>query len=193
MAHIVSTEKNALASFFQKRLDALMHSRTPRVTQKVLAEAVGVEQPTVGRWLDGSLPEIDKLLAIADSFGVSINSLLHESTDSGSQLQPLHDAVVSCAYCAAAEHRAKKAETDLKDLLAELYQAHAKYSRRKSALRAVESDISSNQDFDPSVVQANIDLGPARAGKDSVPLAHTSSKQRPHKPAPRESSPESRS
>lgn len=44
-------------------------------TQQQLADAICVSQPTVQRWLKGTVPDGNHLAAMADFFGVSMDAL----------------------------------------------------------------------------------------------------------------------
>lgn len=50
-----------------------------RMPQSELAEAMGVTQSSVSRWLSGdALPTVDRLAALARYLGVTVDELLHE-------------------------------------------------------------------------------------------------------------------
>ncbi len=59
---------------FGKRLEELMLQKN--VTQKDLAEKLGVSQPMISKYLNGSIPDGAKLIAIAKIFKVSSGYLL---------------------------------------------------------------------------------------------------------------------
>lgn len=47
-----------------------------RATQMEIAKTVGVSQPTVGRWLKGTVPQGVELFKLAEMFNVSMNEML---------------------------------------------------------------------------------------------------------------------
>lgn len=50
-----------------------------RRPQSELAEALGVTQSSVSRWLSGdALPSVDRLAELARHLGVTVDELLHE-------------------------------------------------------------------------------------------------------------------
>lgn len=52
------------------------------LSQETLAEKIGVSRQAVSKWETGdALPEITKLKALADCFGVTVDFLLDENTD----------------------------------------------------------------------------------------------------------------
>lgn len=53
------------------------------ITQSRFAEMLGVKQPTVWGWLNGSLPSAEMLKAISLKTGLSIDELLDHRTPSG--------------------------------------------------------------------------------------------------------------
>ena len=47
------------------------------LSQEGLGERLGVSRQAISRWeMDGAVPEVDKLIAMARLFGVSLNQLL---------------------------------------------------------------------------------------------------------------------
>lgn len=67
-------EQNTTRGIFSARLREIMKSRG--TTQVELAAAVGVTQAAVSKWLNGAIPKGDQLLALARSFGVTMDWLL---------------------------------------------------------------------------------------------------------------------
>lgn len=52
------------------------------MSQEALAEKIGVSRQAVSKWETGdALPEVTKLKALADCFGVTVDYLLDENTD----------------------------------------------------------------------------------------------------------------
>ena len=52
------------------------------MTQKDLAERLNVSDKTVSRWeRDGTMPETDKVVALADLFGVTTDYLLRQQAE----------------------------------------------------------------------------------------------------------------
>lgn len=46
------------------------------ITQKALAENVGVSQPAISGWLNGAMPDSKQLLALSEALGVSMDYLM---------------------------------------------------------------------------------------------------------------------
>jgi len=69
--------------------------RQHNLSQEALGGALGVSRQAVSRWeMDGAVPEVDKLIAMAKLFGVSLNDLLQVEEPGGSpspQPAPTHD------------------------------------------------------------------------------------------------------
>jgi transcriptional regulator with XRE-family HTH domain len=61
---------------FAKRLEALIQKP---LTQQIVADGVGVSQPTVQRWLKGTIPGGEELLKLANFLGVDPYALLYEN------------------------------------------------------------------------------------------------------------------
>ncbi len=63
--------------------EKIMHLRIFKdVSQEQLAEALGVSRQSVSKWEMGqALPQIDKVLQLAEIFGVSTDELLHDKID----------------------------------------------------------------------------------------------------------------
>lgn len=59
------------SSVFPKRLKTLMEQK--RLTQQKVAEMTGVSQPTVGKWLKGTLPNGVNFSNLASANGVSVD------------------------------------------------------------------------------------------------------------------------
>ncbi len=58
----------------------LHYRRAAKLSQEELAELVGVSRQAVSKWeLGEATPEVDKLLALARAFGVTIDELLSEA------------------------------------------------------------------------------------------------------------------
>lgn len=56
--------------------------RARGLSQEQLAERVGVSRQTVSKWETGlSTPELEKLRALCDCFGVTLDALVAEETD----------------------------------------------------------------------------------------------------------------
>jgi transcriptional regulator with XRE-family HTH domain len=67
---------------FPEKLQALRKERG--MSQEDLAEAVGVSRQAVSKWESGqAYPEMDKLIALSDFFGISIDSLVKGNPDGG--------------------------------------------------------------------------------------------------------------
>lgn len=62
---------------FSERLDALVKGR---FTQQQLAAAMGVSQPTVQRWQNGTMPRGNKLNRLASILGVEVQDLFADGT-----------------------------------------------------------------------------------------------------------------
>ena len=78
---------------FADRLQA--ERRKKGLTQEGLAEAMGVSRQAVSKWEQGEgYPEVEKLLALADKFGVSLDYLMDR--------MPLEKAPVDASADAAA-------------------------------------------------------------------------------------------
>ena len=78
---------------FADRLQA--ERRKSGLTQEGLAEAMGVSRQAVSKWEQGEgYPEVEKLLAFADKFGVSLDYLMDR--------MPLEKAPVDASADAAA-------------------------------------------------------------------------------------------
>ena len=78
---------------FADRLQA--ERRKNGLTQEGLAEAMGVSRQAVSKWEQGEgYPEVEKLLALADKFGVSLDYLMDR--------MPLEKAPVDASADAAA-------------------------------------------------------------------------------------------
>ena len=78
---------------FADRLQA--ERRKNGLTQEGLAEAMGVSRQAVSKWEQGEgYPEVEKLLALADKFGVSLDYLMDRA--------PLEKAPVDSSADAAA-------------------------------------------------------------------------------------------
>lgn len=57
------------------------------ISQTLLADAIGVSRQAVAKWeLGQSMPDIDKLIAISDYFGVSIDSLVKSDKACGTKI-----------------------------------------------------------------------------------------------------------
>lgn len=52
-----------------------------RFTQQELAERMGVSQPTVQRWLSGSMPRGKRLSRLAETLGVTVKGLFAEKQE----------------------------------------------------------------------------------------------------------------
>lgn len=60
---------------FVKRLNILMNQN--KVTKQALANTIGLSRPAVSQFANGAnLPSVEKLVAIADYFNVSVDYLL---------------------------------------------------------------------------------------------------------------------
>jgi transcriptional regulator with XRE-family HTH domain len=60
---------------FIERLNQLIDQT--KVTQKEVAEAIGISRPAISQFTNGfNLPSIDKLVALADYFNVSLDNLV---------------------------------------------------------------------------------------------------------------------
>ncbi len=65
---------------FSERLYTLRKNRG--LSQEQLADALGVSRQSVSKWESGaSMPESDRLIAISEYFGVSLDALLRETGD----------------------------------------------------------------------------------------------------------------
>ena len=70
-----ASKLNGYDNIFAQRLRALMKERS--VKQSILAEKAGCSRQAVSQYIDGSsVPNVDKLLSIADFFDVSADYLL---------------------------------------------------------------------------------------------------------------------
>jgi transcriptional regulator with XRE-family HTH domain len=63
---------------FSECLSSLMKAANEKNAQ--LAEAIGVSEAIIGKWLKGSIPSSDKLALIADHYGVSMDYLYRGTT-----------------------------------------------------------------------------------------------------------------
>ena len=62
------------------------------LSQEALGEKLGVSRQAVSRWeMDGAVPEVDKLIAMARLFGVSLNQLL-DVEEPGQESPPLEQS-----------------------------------------------------------------------------------------------------
>lgn len=53
------------------------YRRSLGLSQEQLAERIGVSRQTVSKWEGGqSTPDVDKLIALADCFGISLDDLV---------------------------------------------------------------------------------------------------------------------
>lgn len=53
--------------------------RALRLSHRAIAERMGVERPSVSRWFSGqTVPELDRIIPLADLLGVSADALLRE-------------------------------------------------------------------------------------------------------------------
>ena len=77
---------------FSKNLRNLLHLR--RLSQKEVADAIGVIPQTFNRWVQGlSLPRMDKVQKLADYFNVRKSTLIDQipiHDETGKAKQPLH-------------------------------------------------------------------------------------------------------
>lgn len=65
------------------------YRKAAKLSQEELAEAVGVSRQAVSKWeLGESTPEVDKLLALAGTFGVTTDELLSDSDPRPAQPAP---------------------------------------------------------------------------------------------------------
>jgi len=71
---------------FPEKLERLM--RTSGVTQRRLAEALGVSHRAVGGWLKGAAPRAEALKGIADYFGFGVEMLTDDRQSLPDQLAP---------------------------------------------------------------------------------------------------------
>ena len=70
----MNMETDVRLLLFSVRLERLM--RVKKITQKELAEYLGVSQPTVNRWLKGKFePSFEKLFVLCAVLGTSPNHL----------------------------------------------------------------------------------------------------------------------
>ena len=64
----------------------LYYRKAAKLSQEELAARVGVSRQAVSKWeLADAVPEVDKLLALARAFGVTVDELLSESAPGASQ------------------------------------------------------------------------------------------------------------
>lgn len=67
-------------------------------SQEQLAERIGVSRQTISKWEGGlSTPDLEKLIALADCFEISLDSLVRESAN------PLQEEVPEASTSAAAD------------------------------------------------------------------------------------------
>lgn len=60
-------------------LHFLRYSRNPKISQKTLADKIGTSQKSISRYEQGiCLPPVSVLTALADYFGLPVDSLLKE-------------------------------------------------------------------------------------------------------------------
>jgi len=65
------------------------------ISQKELAEIVGVSAPTVNDWLKAKkYPRIDKIEIMANYFGILKSDLIEEKTDEHREMQKNNNAIV---------------------------------------------------------------------------------------------------
>ena len=77
----MSTDKDTFLHIFSERLALLIKPEgEQKITQKKIAENIGVEQPTVGRWIKGeAIPGGYQLFKLARFLGVSMEYFFAES------------------------------------------------------------------------------------------------------------------
>jgi transcriptional regulator with XRE-family HTH domain len=77
---------------FAKNLRKYMESRG--ITQKELAEKIGVSAPTMNDWLQAKkYPRIDKIEKLADYFGVLKSDLIEEKSEEHFEMQKTNDVI----------------------------------------------------------------------------------------------------
>ena len=62
--------------------------KVKNVTQEAVVQAVGVSTQAVSKWENGGLPDVELLPAIADYFGVSIDTLFGREISAGNLKKP---------------------------------------------------------------------------------------------------------
>lgn len=91
---------------FQLKLTGLRKEK--KLSQEKLAECIGVSRQSVAKWETGeSLPELEKLILLADFFMVSIDSLVREKDSCGS-INPANPAAPETDPLVAFLCKAKK-------------------------------------------------------------------------------------
>ncbi len=101
-------------------------------TQETFASEVGVSRQSVYKWESGqSYPEVEKLLKVARTFGVTVDDMLNDEMEVGrnGEMMPLAD------YLAEEERLAKEAE----EKRARRAAAKAKREQRESEKKAEEA------------------------------------------------------
>ena len=79
---------------FAKNLRKYMESKG--ITQKELAEKIGVSAPTMNDWLQAKkYPRIDKIEKLADYFGVLKSDLIEEKSEEHFEVQKNNNTIVS--------------------------------------------------------------------------------------------------
>jgi transcriptional regulator with XRE-family HTH domain len=77
---------------FAKNLRKYMEGRG--ITQKELAEKIGVSAPTMNDWLQAKkYPRIDKIEKLADYFGVLKSDLIEEKSEEHFEMQKTNDVI----------------------------------------------------------------------------------------------------
>ena len=72
------------------------HMESKGITQKELAEIIGVSAPTMNDWLQAKkYPRIDKIEKLADYFGVLKSDLIEEKTEEHFETQKNNNTIAS--------------------------------------------------------------------------------------------------
>lgn len=138
-------------SFHSKMIKLRKHKG---FTQETFAAEIGVSRQSVYKWESGqSYPEVEKLLKVARTFGVTVDDMLSDDMEVGrnGEMMPLAD------YLAEEERLKKEAEEKrARRAAAKAKREEKKAAEAASAASAASAEVSEVEDAPLEKVEGNV-------------------------------------